>query len=604
MPRRQQGVLRIRPGTPVTERAQEGLFMKRLAIFAALGAAGTFALVPLATSQAATATPAATTASASYATTVSHATRTAYSATGVKGFPHVAASTLIESASKAPRALTSIKSPAGADPAAGATGSGAATVTRQATAKTKTSVVHAFDGLNDLTNDQLYGALTPPDQGLCVGPDHTVAGVPDAVWEIVNSIAEEYTKSGSAIYGPVNSPTLFQDPYAFSDPRCLFDPSTQSFYFTLISFPIATGPNSTETNTVDDLLVINSKGAATYQFDSSLGGQCLGDQPKTGFDNNAIVISTDEYCGPTLSNYEGAIIDLISKSQVVSEASTVNYGVLGPVGLSGDPVVGLDPAINTGTGTAYFLNSVPFLANGNNNPVGDTLGLWSLTNTESITTGKGSPTLSSTAISSEPYAFPVPAPSTGNGSTKTYNGSTITSEATLNPDDSRLSAPVNVTPASGGGVNLWTALDTALASSGAPTTDGAAWFEVSTAKKKVTSQGYVAAQGASLLYPAVYVSKKGTGDVVYTITSPQINPSPAYNVLGKSGITIVANGSGPHWSFSDAAPFFEPRWGDYSWAVNDPESGEIWLATEYIPPVSEWDGYDNWGTYLFAVNNG
>jgi len=579
--------------------------MKRFAIIATLGAAGVFALVPAVVSHAATtapATAAATTASTSYSTTIAHATRSADSATGVKGFAHVTPSTAIESAAKTPRALTSTKSPAGPDPAASATGSGAATTSPQATAKAKTGVTNAFDGLNDLTNDQLYGALTPPDQGLCVGPDHTVAGVPDAVWEVVNNIAEEYTKSGSAILGPVNTPTLFQDQYAFSDPRCLFDPSTQSFYFTEISFPAATGPNSTETNTVDDLLVINSKGAATYQFDSSLFGQCLGDQPKVGFDNNAIVISTDEYCGSTLSNYEGAIIDVISKSQVVSEASTVNYGILGPVALNGDPVVGLDPAINTGTSTAYFLNSVPFLANGNNNPVSSTLGLWSLTNTESITTGKGAPTLSSTAITSEQYAFPVPAPSTGNGSTTTYNSTTITSEATLNPDDSRLSAPVNVTPGSGGGVNLWTSLDTALASSGAPTADGAAWFEVSTAKKKVIEQGYVAAKGgASLLYPAVYASSKGTGEIVYTITSPSINPSPAYNVIGKSGITIVANGSGPHWSFSDAAPFFSPRWGDYSWAGPDPETGQIWLATEYIPPTSEWDGYDNWGTYVFSV---
>ena len=98
--------------------------------------------------------------------------------------------------------------------------------------------------------DQLYGALTPPDQGLCVGPDHTLKGAPDAVWEIVNSVAKETTKSGAALVGPLNAPTLFQDPNAFSDPRCLFDPATQSFYFTLISFP-ASGPNSTLTNTVN-----------------------------------------------------------------------------------------------------------------------------------------------------------------------------------------------------------------------------------------------------------------------------------------------------------------------------------------------------------------
>ena len=55
--------------------------------------------------------------------------------------------------------------------------------------------------------------------------------------------------------------------------------------------------------------------------------------------------------------------------------------LLGPVSLAGNPVVGLDPAINTGSGTGYHVNSVPFLANGDNNPVGTTLGVWTLTDT-------------------------------------------------------------------------------------------------------------------------------------------------------------------------------------------------------------------------------
>jgi hypothetical protein len=571
--------------------------VKRLPVLAALAAAGTFALVPTVTSQAATSAASAT-------ATVGHAARIAASATGVAGFAHVTASPKIETASKAPRALTSVKSPNGPDPAAKATGSGAAQVSGDAHANGRTTVVHAFDGLNDLTNDQLYGALTPPDQGLCVGPDHTVHGVPDAVWEIVNNVAQETTKSGSVITAPLNTPTLFQDQYAFSDPRCLFDPSTQSFYFTEISFPVATGPNSTLTNTVDDLLVINKDGAASYQFDSSLGGNCLGDQPKTGFDNNAIVISTDEYCGPTQSNYEGAIVDVISKSQVVSESSTANYAVLGPVSLAGEPVVGLDPAINTGTRTEYLVNSVPYINDGNtNNPVGTTLGLWTLTGTAAVTAGTGAPALSSEVLPSEPYAFPVPAPSTGNGSTKTYMGLTITSESALNPDDTRLAEPVNVTRDRDGGLDLWTATDVAVARPGGTATrDGAAWWEISTARQRVVSQGYVAAKDASLLYPAVYGSPHGSPTMVYTITSATINPSAAYSVLGHHGITVVGTGSGPHWSFSDAPPFNSPRWGDYSWAGPDPESGEIWMATEYIPPVAEWDGFDNWGTYVFAVN--
>ena len=166
-----------------------------------------------------------------------------------------------------------------------------------------------------------------------------------------------------------------------------------SRYFTEIGFPVATGPASDDNNTTVDVTVMNAHAVAAYQFDTSLGGpsqgDCFGDQPKTGFDNNALVVSTDEYCGPTESNYEGAIVLTISKPQLVSEAATVADSVLGPVSLSGP------------------------------------------------------------AAPSEPYAFPVPATSTGDGSTHVYNGSggkmTITSETALNPDDSRISGPVEVT---------------------------------------------------------------------------------------------------------------------------------------------------------------
>jgi hypothetical protein len=120
-------------------------------------------------------------------------------------------------------------------------------------------VRHAFDGLNDRINDRLYGALTPPDQGLCVGPDHTIRGVPDAVWEVVNEVGIETTRSGAVLTPAVALPTLFQDPYSYSDPRCLFDPATQSFFFTQIGFPVATGPSSTLNNTVNDVLVVNSR---------------------------------------------------------------------------------------------------------------------------------------------------------------------------------------------------------------------------------------------------------------------------------------------------------------------------------------------------------
>ncbi len=573
--------------------------MKRTMIVAAAAAVACLAAMPAAASRAATVTPAAASAAPTF--TTGQAARQAASANGVAGFKPVAENPAIENP-QIPRALANTRSPNGPNPAAVATGTGAPSVAAGPAARGRGSVVNAFDGLNDLINDQLFGALTPPDQGLCVGPDHTIKGVPDAVWEVVNEVGQETTTNGTILTGPVSLPTLFQDPNAFSDPRCLFDPSTQSFYFTQISFPPGGPVNNLLENTVNDVLVINSHGAATYQFDSSLGGTCLGDQPKTGFNNNALIISTDEYCGPNQVE-QGAIVQVISKSQLANEATTVNFATSSLLSLAGNPVVGLDPAINTGTPTGYLVNSVPFRPDGSNNPVGDTLGLWTLFDTSSVTTGFGTPGITSKVLASEPYAFPVPAPSTGNGAVTTFSGAPITSETALNPDDSRLSGPVNVSPGPAGTLNLWTALDAAVVpSTGTATRDGAAWFEINTGIGRVINQGFTAAAGgASLLYPAVQPTAGNKMGMVFTITSPTVNPSAAFTVLGKPAITIVGAGSGPHVSFSDAPPFNSPRWGDYSWATTDPKTGNIFMATEYIPPTAEWDGFDNWGTFIFDI---
>jgi hypothetical protein len=132
--------------------------------------------------------------------------------------------------------------------------------------------------------------------------------------------------------------------------------------------------------------------------------------------------------------------------------------------------------------------------------------------------------------------------------------------------------------------------------------DGAAWFEINTGAGKVTSQGFVAASGsASLLYPAMQATQGNKAAMVFTITSPTVNPSAAFTLIGQPAITIVGAGAGPHTSFADAPPFNSPRWGDYSQVVTDPETGDLYMATEYIPPAAEADGFDNWGTFVFGI---
>jgi hypothetical protein len=508
--------------------------------------------------------------------------------------------------------LVPFRSPGGSNPAKRSTGThapkvrsgaavrGAATVTAAAPA-----VLHKFNGVSNLDSDNLNGfPLTPPDQGLCVGRDRTLPGTPKAVFEPVNDVARETGVNGTKLVPDVNLATFFQDQFAQGDVRCLFDPATQSFYFTEIGFPPA-GPNPTLTNTTVDVTVLNANGVASYQFDTSFGntgqsGTCFGDQPKVGFNNNALVVSTDQFCGPTLTDFQGAIVFAISKPQLVAEKATVNDAVFGPVALGNVPTLGADPAIATGTGTAYLVNSFPFDEFGNNNTVAATLGLWKLRNTNFVTTGSGTPpTLFGRIIPSILYAFPVNAASTGDGSVT--NG--ITSEAFLNPDDSRINGPIMVTRTASGGVRLWAALDTAIFIGNDPSArDGAAWFRINPAKNTLVGAGYSAARGKYLLYPAIQPRQHGPAALVFTITSRAVNPSAAFTTVNSPTIKTVAAGAGPHVSFSDGPPFNQARWGDYSFSARDPSGNGVWLATEYIPPAASQDPSDNWGTFVFEVS--
>ena len=173
--------------------------------------------------------------------------------------------------------------------------------------------------------------------------------------------------------------------------------------------------------------------------------------------------------------------------------------------------------------------------------------------------------LSGRLISSEQYAFPLPAASTGDGSTHIFQNTVITSERYLHPDDDRISDPVNVTWTRGG-IRLWTALDSAVRPRGdTADRDGAAWFAIDPVRQQVTSfQGYVAARSAYLLYPAVLAPRFGRPAMVFTVTGDHIDPAAAFTTLGSDTIRIVAPGSGPHESFSDTPPFNQARWGDYS----------------------------------------
>ena len=125
----------------------------------------------------------------------------------------------------------------------------------------------------------------------------------------------------------------------------------------------------------------------------------------------------------------------------------------------------------------------------------------------------------------------------------------------------------------------------------------AAWFEVvphlhgqAIGGADVHAQGYVASAGNFLYYPALSVDSNGKAAMVMTLSGTRFFPSAAYAILqsGQSsfgGIRITGLGTGP----------YDPngtRWGDYSWAVLDPnlnpsvgEGCGDWSAPNISAPI-------------------
>ena len=477
-----------------------------------------------------------------------------------------------------------------------------------------------FTGLNSVDQLNAYGGsvngfvLEPPDQGLCAG---TLFGS-SVVFEIINDVAAVYAPNGTLLLGPVDLNTFFGESPALnvSDPRCVYDSTTQTWFFSAVIYT-----NDLFTDNHTDVLVLNGGNGSTavYPIDTVLAsnsaGQCpcFGDQPKIGIDQNNIYISVDQFNSPATIDETGADVFALSKSQLAAESTSVNSAAFLNLSI-GIGVTGLQPAITSGgSNNEFLLNAFPYLdeAQLQPNPTSTQLGLWALSDTDAVTEG-GTPTLSETTIASEQYNFPVPALTTNGLSLATF---------TL---DSRMQQVQFING------ELWGALSSAVAKGHDPKTkDGVAWFEIAPSLGAggvtggtFTDQGYVSAAGKYLVYPAIVTTPGGSTGIAFSITSPNLNPSTGY-VLRKAGdkkfsnVHLTDKGSGPDTGFTCVPPFQgtvqQCRWGDYSWAALDPSGAGLWMAaeltvpqvaTQILPPIPGFPPTlsTNWGTQVWEVN--
>jgi hypothetical protein len=451
-----------------------------------------------------------------------------------------------------------------------------------------------FDGVSSLdsaiTN---FGAeFEPPDQGLCVGNGFVV--------EPVNSAYTIYRSNGSVVAGPFNVNVLFNEGLTqfTSDPRCHFDPATNTWFATILFI----SADNTEARTD---IAVNTSGDPTtpwtvYHLDATDDGTngtpvhdgcpCFGDQPLLGIDRGNIYIATNEFSilGPQAN---GAQIYAVSKRDLINGTANVHFVQFENLTIAGNMAFSVQPALTSpgeeSDGIEYFLESI--------DPTGtfdNRLGVWALTHPEAVSDGD-IPTLSSVVINSLVFGVPP-------------NAVQKDSTSLLNTGDDRMQQVQFING------ELWGELNTALNVPDSSTQLTAnAWFEIhpevrdsQIAAAAITKEGILASPGNFLFYPALQATPNGDVAMVFTISGPTLFASAAFARMSASQhsfgpITIAAPGSGPY------APS-STRWGDYSWAVADPNGKSIWLATEYIPPPDRQtvDGLQNWGTRVLEVSTG
>jgi hypothetical protein len=446
------------------------------------------------------------------------------------------------------------------------------------------TIRHNWDGVSSLDSavTNFQQEFEPPDQGLCVGNGFVV--------EMVNSAYTVYRTNGTKVAGPFNINGPFDEGLIefTSDPRCQYDASTNTWFATIL-FLSADGTRSH----LD--VAVNTSGDPTqlwkdYQIDTTDAGApaangcpCFGDQPRLGIDGSNLYVTDDNF-SILGTEFNGADIYAIAKKDLVNLVDAPHFVRFSDLSVGGTTPLAPQPAISSaGAPAEFFLGSLD-----PNFTFDNRLALWAMTNRGNVALGR-KPTLKSRVISSETYGIPPNAEQKGN-------------DNFINTGDDRMQQVQYING------HVWGELTTGLTIAGdTEERSAAAWFEVNTpnaglsSANKVVHQGYVAAKGNHVFYPALQVTPSGAAAMVISTSSPNRFPSAAYAALPAGGtafgpVTVAANGTGP---YDENAT----RWGDYSYSIMDPSGGSVWLATEYVPPANRQtvDRVRNWGTRVFEV---
>jgi len=531
-------------------------------------------------------------------------------------------------------------------PAAGARGEGnlptAAPVVKGMPVTGATGVRTRMEGLDlrdqRLSNNGNSFTVEPPDQALCVGNGFVLEGV-NNVFSVSSTSGRKL--SGNQSYVPfwtgqdevtrdADGNIIRYGPMV-SDPRCYYDPELKRFFMTefqLNSDP-ATGDPTGES--FENLAVSKGSKPSTKRSEwhifhidvANAGGTdpavanhpgcpCFGVQPLIGADRYGFYITTNEFSIPG-DVFNGTQLYAMDKAALtrgtlkLQRFESVNPPLAEGVAYSVQPATSPTASewSDAANGTEFFLSSLEFTGGFDNR-----IAAWAMTNTKSLTTTTPDVHLSSKIVPSETYGLP---PAAHQRPGPHPLGRSLHDRLNrLETNDDRMQ---QVVYADG---RLWSGLNTALRQRpGAKPHPGIAYFLVDpgvtgsgTVTARMDHQGYVAAAGNAVMFPAIGATTGGRAVMVSTLTGHGYFPSAAQVHLARSGalassVQVVKAGREPADGFTGYPEFGGDgieRWGDYSAAVAD-RTGRVWIATEYIPGTFGFpDFLANWGTYVAGVS--
>ena len=497
----------------------------------------------------------------------------------------------------------------------------------------------SFDGINhhqqrlEIAGGNQW-SLEPPDQALCVGGGF--------VFEAVNNAVAVYDTSGNRLAidslnhffnypFEIDRTTGLAGPKQTTDPSCLYDPTTGSFFLTILTYDSDTAGNPLPSghNTLDTAVSAPNDPLGTWTIthidatDDGSGGTpshpgcpCLGDYPHIGVDANGFYITTNEYPWFT-DGFVGAQIYAMSKVALSAGANALAVAQFDTSRAApGDhPGFTVWPAQSPQTtdydtranGTEYFLstNAAEEAQGPNGTDESTDLLTWSLTNTASVATNPGALVLRAVSSSVSDYAVPLPAEQkvgpvpladclNVTACAKAVSGTPDKFKETERPLDSLDSRMQQVTYAAG---KLYgshgTAVDVGSASFALAQRTGVAWYVTQPVtatngnlSTTVLQQGRIASAGNNLLMPALGVRADGSAAIGVTLVGVNHYPSAAYIDISAAGavgsVKVIAEGVGPEDGFAGYRLFGgRPRWGDYGATAVDAQ-GRLWVANEWI----------------------